>query len=591
MKGKVILFLFALPFFGVGVWMGYAIGSHLLDARDMGSWQPVQATLTSAGYDTHSGDDSTTYEAYARYTYTFDNRNYEHDRVSIAGGADNIGDHHQNLGRRLSTAMGRGEKITVYVDPENPADAIIDRELRWGLLGFKAIFFFVFGGVGLGLIIWVFKAPREKDMSLPGYVESPWLANDDWQSGGIRSASRSTMWFSWGFAAFWNLISAPLPFVVYRELAEKDNTIALVGLLFPLVGLGLLWWAMAKTMEWRRFGPAPVNLDPFPGSIGGHVGGTIDVNMPFDPDARFSITLTSLHSYVSGSGDSRSRKESAKWQDVQVAQVTSSRGMTRLSFRFDVPAGLNESDADQSEDAYDLWRLNLKAELPGTDIDRDYEIPVYATAKESRHLSSFSSEAAKSDQRKVDLDAIQSLFSLEQGSNGKTMTYPMFRHTHNGIIGFLIGSVFAGSGWFLGFNEGHWFMGGIFGFVGSLIALSGIYFLFNSLEVSMQGSRLRAVRRILGVPVNTAEINRGNFRRFRRKVSLSTQSGSKHMIYYKLFAVDNAGHEVTVGEGFQGAGQADAAEALLSREFMLQLREARRPSVVDYDNSNFLVTD
>ena len=26
-----------------------------------------------------------------------------------------------------------------------------------------------------------------------------------------------------------------------------------------------------------RFGPAPVTLDPFPGSIGGHVGGTIDL--------------------------------------------------------------------------------------------------------------------------------------------------------------------------------------------------------------------------------------------------------------------------------------------------------------------------
>lgn len=591
MKGKVFLFLFALPFFGVGAWMGFAIGDHLLDAREMDAWQPVDARLSAAGYHSHSGDDSNTYEAYATYTYAWRDHVYRNDRVSIAGGSDNIGDYQQEFGRYLSNAMGRGQTITVYVNPLNPAEAVIDRDLRWGLLGFKAIFFFVFGGAGLGLIIWVFKAPPEKDYSAPEYVTEPWLANDDWQTGTIRSASKSTMWFAWGFAAFWNLISAPLPFVVYNEFVEKDNTLALIGLLFPLVGAGLLWWAITRALEWRRFGAAPVTLDPFPGSIGGHVGGSIDVNLPYDPSARFSVTLTSLHSYMSGSGDSRSRKESAKWQDAQVAHATSSAGGTRLIFRFDVPEGLNASDADQSEESYDLWRLNLRAELPGTDIDRDYEIPVYATAQQSRRLSSFSLDAAKTDQRQIDLGAVQKLFTLEQSGSGKVMTYPMFRHVYNGIVGFVIGSIFAGAGWFLMFEEGHWFMGGIFGFVGGLIALSGLYFLLNSLEVRMDGNRIQAVRRILGIPVGRTEIRRDHFVRFKREVSMSTQSGSKHAVYYKLFGIDSAGRKITLGEGFKGNGQISAAEEFLAAEFMLQPMRDATIAGSDFGSANFLTAD
>ena len=60
MKGKIFMFLFALPFFGIGVWMGYSAGANLVDAWQMKQWVQVQGTLTRAGYETHSGDDSDT---------------------------------------------------------------------------------------------------------------------------------------------------------------------------------------------------------------------------------------------------------------------------------------------------------------------------------------------------------------------------------------------------------------------------------------------------------------------------------------------------------------------------------------------------
>ena len=591
MKGRILLCLFALPFFGVGAWMGYSIAGHLNDAWRMQDWIPVAATLTRAGYESHADDDGTTYEAYAQYTYTYEGRVYVGERVAIAVGADNIGDFQQELGARLSAAMARRETVTVYVNPALPSEAIIDRSLRWGLLGFKSIFFFVFGGFGLGLLIFVFRAPKKKDPSAPELTGRPWLVNDDWQTATIRSSSKMAMWAAWGFAAFWNLISAPLPFVVHRELVGNGNALALIGLLFPIVGVGLVVWAVRRTREWRRFGPAPVTLDPFPGAIGGHVGGTIDVNLPYDPSAKFSLTLTNVRSYVSGSGKKRRRRESAEWQDAQVAHATSGARGTRLSFRFDVPPGLAESDADQSEDSYHLWRLGLQAELPGADIDRDYEIPVYATGEESSQLSGYAIEEAKSEQGRLDLDAIQEIVNLTHSAAGKSLYYPVGRNLLGGLMGLVVGSIFAIAGWFLTIHEGHTFFGGVFGLVGLLVALSSLYVALNSLEVVKQGSEIRTVRRILGIPVSRRRMKIADFFRFRKSASSKSQSGSKHTIRYTIAAVDRSGEKLTLGEGFKGAGQAKAAMEFFSRELGLTPAKNEPEPDASYADADFLAAD
>ena len=45
------------------------------------------------------------------------------------------------------------------------------------------------------------------------------------RSESIGSGSKTGMYVAWGFALFWNLVSAPLPFVVYQEV--EDLTLAI----------------------------------------------------------------------------------------------------------------------------------------------------------------------------------------------------------------------------------------------------------------------------------------------------------------------------------------------------------------------------
>jgi len=575
-KGRILVTIFALPFFGVGVWMLWSIGSTLADAWHMRQWQPVEARLVDAGYETRAGDDSDSYEAYAIYTYSYSGREYRGNRAAVARGADNVGDYQRNLGDRLAAQLARGQPITVWVDPQSPGDAVADRTIRWGLIGFKSIFVFVFGGVGLGLLVLTWTAAKPKDAALAQFRDAPWLLNDAWQTPSVRSGSKSAMWGAWMFAALWNAVSAATPFIAWREIVDNGNYLALVALLFPLVGIGLLAWAIRRTLEWRRFGPAPVTLDPFPGAIGGHVGGTIDLRLPYDSTATFRVTLTCVHSYMSGSGKNRSRKEVAAWQDELVAHAAPDAGGTRLTFRFDVPGELEAADASRVGDSYYLWRLNLRAALPGTDVDRDYDIPVYATGEPSRHLSDRAARDARAAQDALADARVRQLVQVRNEPMGKLLVFPMGRQLGANLAGVLFGAVFAAAGWFLIAHEGHMLFGGIFAAVGALIGLTAFYMATNSLEVSQDGASVRAVSRWLGLPVGRKSMRRHDFMHFEKKPSLRSQSGGRHRIFYAIDMVDHSGKRMRVGEGFQGESEAGAAMRFLAGELGLRHEGPRR---------------
>ena len=567
--------LFALPFFAVGVWMLWSVSMTLTDAWRMDSWIAVEATVTRGGYETHRGDDSDTYEAYAEYTYTVNGHTFIAERVGLSSGADNIGSYQEDIGRNLRNAQGK--TIMVWVNPDDPAEAVIDRGVRWGLMGFKSIFLFLFGGVGLGLLVFTWRTPKEKDKSDPRFADQPWLLDDAWQTAEIRSSSKASMYGVWIFAAFWNLISAPLPFLLYDEVVNKKNYLALVGLLFTAVGIGLLVWAVRRTLEWRRFGATPVVLDPFPGSIGGHVGGTIDLGVPLDISNEFTLTLTNIHSYESGSGKDRSQKEKAVWQDTLLAHAESCARGTRLTFRFDVPAGMNESDTER-DDSYYLWRLDLTGELAGTNIDRSFDIPVYATGKTSRRLSDMAVQRAKEKQSARSDKAVLDVVSIRTGARGRSMYYPAGRYLGGSLIGFVIGAVFASAGAFLVVSEGQTVFGSIFGGVGALVAVSAFYMMVNSLEVGRDANGFWTVRRVLGIPVRRRHMGSHEFRKLTRDSRYQTQGGGKHVMHYSIYAVDAQGHKVVVGEGFKGESEAKAAMRLIEKELGLTSNDRERPA-------------
>lgn len=551
-SGRVLV-VFGLVFLLIGVGFGvFGVGASVLDWARMRGWTPAPAQVLAANLERHRSDNGSTYRATATYRYQFQGRSYTSHRVGIGTSADNIGDWHQRQHQRLSDALRRHVPVTVWVDPSNPAEAVADRDLRWGLLGFELIFVVVFGGIG-GAIVWFgmrLSRPR------PTGVD-PWLANPAWAQNRIRSGARTGMWVAWGFALIWNVLSAPVMFVIPGELA-KGNTLAWFMAMFPVAGAGLLLYAVRRTLQWRRFGPTPLTLTPFPGSLGGQVGGGLDLRLPFRPGLRAHCTLSCLHVYTTGSGKNRSTHERALWQDQQLAHVEPGSHGTRLSFDFRTPPGLPASEEPSGD--YHKWTLQVDAQLPGVDLARSYIIPVFDTGE---------SKNARETPPPIQAMPVTSLpaniVRIRPAAEGTQFFYPLFRSLSVSIGLLAMGALFTGAGAFL-FHMRHdqhmpFFFPYAFGGVGILLLLSGLYSLGNSLTVNASRRGVGIRRRVFGLSMERF-VAREDVEALESTVGWQTTSGGRTRARYRLKLRSIDGRRITVGDSLPGAS---AAEAVLAR--------------------------
>lgn len=563
-----------LPFFCIGVgFLLFSVIPTLNEGWEMASWPSTTATLTQARLNSSSSDGTTTYGVEASYHYRVNGRDFNNDRVAINSGNDNIGDFQQQLGERLERHYRNEQPVTVYYNPNDPSDALLDRNIRWELLAFKLIFVVVFGGVGFALLI--FGLRGKKVIDSPEVQQKPWLRRAEWFDNRIRSGARSGLYMIWVFAILWNLISSPGAFM-FTTVWEEEGKVALLILLFPVIGLFLLVWAIRKTMEWKRFGYTPLQMDPFPGAIGGDVGGEIDLHIPFDPKMVCEVTLSSLYSYVSGSGKNRSRHERVEWQDSGFARVERSANGVKVLFRFAVPEGHHESE--EHSNSYYLWRLNLKSELPGVDLDRDFEIPVYKTGEHARRITVDSSNEVPQGIPKLSAEA---LLPLRREGVGMVLYYPMLRRPGRALGGIIFGGIFAGVGLFLWGEAARtsgmlYFMAGVFSLVGWGIVMAGIYSALNSLRIELDGRKISVVRNVLAIPIKRKHCAYSEVRRVEeRRGSFSSQNSKQHQIEYKVVAKTTS-DELLLAEQLDSHSKAKLVVALFKKQ--LKVKEERQES-------------
>ncbi len=124
-------------------------------ARD---FVPVSAELIDGGYKRLSVvRGGSVFLPFISYTFDHNGRTYPGNRVSVTYGRDHIGNYQQELGARLAEALRKGERVTVYFDPNNPDISVYDRSMRWGLLGVRLGVMVVFGVPGLLFLAGAFR--------------------------------------------------------------------------------------------------------------------------------------------------------------------------------------------------------------------------------------------------------------------------------------------------------------------------------------------------------------------------------------------------------------------------------------------------
>ena len=386
--GAGCLALFALPFAAVGVGAFVWGAWTLLDWRAASGWVEVPAELVSVALEEHDDDDgATTYKTAATYRYEYAGRTYDNHRVAIDSGSDNIGSFQQQLYYRLRAAHEQHTPVTAYVDPAEPTKAVLNRELRFGLLAIKGVFALVFGGVGFGLLFgarYGAKKLAAQNALREQFPDEPWRWRREWANGRISASARTTAYVAIVFAAIWNLISLPMLFVIPDEIAG-GSTVAAIGLLFPLIGVGLAAWAIRAWLQLKRFKVATLTLDRLPVALGGRLKGTIRVEAEVPVTADFRCELACVETRTTGSGKNRERHERMLWQKqwrVPRHQCQIGASLTTIPVDAPIPAEQPATTVDD-EPAEIAWRLDVTGECPGPDFWSRFELPVFATTMQS----------------------------------------------------------------------------------------------------------------------------------------------------------------------------------------------------------------
>jgi len=600
------------------------------DWRAMQQWQPASASLLEI-----SGSEN---ETRARYRYQFNGISYYGDRVYVASFNDNIGSYHGDLLHQLTSQKHAGQTVSIWVNPYDPQQAVIDRDMRWGLFALMCGFCSVFIFIGLVFIAASIlpdkKSSRFKQPSLaqlrdewdqkiqqdPNFPSSfieyrdyrveelkqhtkgkqenlDWHTRKGWEKPVIRSQVRSDLFMHWSFAILFNAVSWPVMFSALPDELHNGNYMALFILLFPLVAMFLLYKAVLSTLQYHRFGKVLFEMDPYPGAIGGHVGGKVRVtqlayNTASAPSSQLSVRLECVYSYMSDSGKNRSRKETIKWAEEGQPRVESAGKGVVLAFRFDVPDTLPEADIKQ-KDAYHYWRLTVKAVIQGVDLYRQYNIPVFKTGEESRYIrhdisaqvvehKAQHSEATRNSIALGDFDLPGLSRSMRTSTQGDDlmMVFPMFR---NKTLTFLV-SIFAGGFGFVSYSmiemaveQGGWgLMMALFSLPFFLVALIAsiamIYLLFNNLRVDITSGTVTVLRRLLFIPILQRQLNVSDISHLSVKRSGSTGQGVDKIEHYKLQLHDKSGKSLTLAEDLDGKDVATHFCNYLAQRLNVELR-------------------
>ena len=565
-KFRWAIVLFGLIFFMTATgFLVFLVAPDLYDAFRMQSWQATQGKILAV--DTRGHRSANTFEASAKYEYEVNGRLYQNNRLGISSGADNIGDYQQKLQQQLRLAFQTHSPIRVWYNPDNPAESVIDHQLRWGLIAFKMIFVLLFGSIGFMVLYFSFKGGKTPP-PLSIEKQQPWLARPEWKNGAIKSNARTGMVAAWSISLFWNGISYIVTYQALPEILNKQEPAGYIVFLFPLIGLSLWYWAIKATLQWKRFGITLLTMDPYPGSIGGQVGGVIKVRTAYKPEQLYKVTLSCIHSYMSGSGKNRSRRESISWQDQGYARINPRASELDIEFCFDVPDKLPASEPHS--DSYHFWQLTLESSMDGLDLSRNFEIPVYPTAVTSQYINFTSPHYQPLGVNEV---TAESLLPLKQSGFIKELYYPILRKPLGNFSGILFGGIFAAIGVFLWQQAATaggmlYFMGAIFAGIGGLVVIAAIYSAFTSLYLKFDGQILHYQQRFMGFCLHDRKIPYSDISSIIARKSSAAHVGGKHKIEYKIFARVKA-KTLMLAESIDSASKKDQLVAYFQQEISL----------------------
>jgi len=338
----------------------------------------------------------------------------------------------------------------------------------------------------------------------------------------------------WAIALVSISITIGFYFLARKIISEGDFGSLMILAPFALAGLGMITPAVNLMRNLFRFGSTPLIMDPYPGSIGGHLGGRVDVRLPYNPKNHIQVNLFCLRHWKPR--HNRHMKSETVWQIAGLARTERSSKGTRLVFGFDVPENLHSSEPPSFN--YHEWRVKIRARIPGTDLNRGFDVPVFPTAGQVAGTF-FDSTKHPDYPRYRQIEAL-SILKIDQDSDGGVILRCATYHRKKVRGGLILLAVGLGCGLpgIAMLMDNTIGLGLIFSILGGLFFIAGFYGLFHSISAKLGTAGLEATLRILGIPIR------------RRKAA---KADIKYLGLYRgnwVAAFTNLGKPITLSQSF-----------------------------------------
>ena len=421
------------------------------------------------------------------------------------------------------------------------------------------IFGLLFGGVGFGLMaltLWGKRVAAEEDRLKRAHPEQPWMWKPEWAAGRIRGSNRGAAIVAWVMALFWNGISLPVAVFALPEALERGEYGALFVLIFPLIGVGLLVWALRATIRLRKYGISTFELSTRPGVVGGRLAGVIRTALPEPPERGMTVSLSCVRKYRSG----KNTRQQLLWEEeLTVPQSRLGRGPEGFyaPVEFLIPYDCRPHDDSNPRDRV-TWNLNASAETPGVDFGAQFDVPVFMTAESSPDAVSELDSPRFAGAPEAELPCVErpspsagtELFFPPAGAKGGAVGVTVMALIFSAALGLL---VHFEAGWLF------WIVWGLFDL---LLVFAALHSWFGTTRVRVEHGRIETLDRLL-LFRRTRSLDCAQVERVDLDVSSGAATGVKAKnVLYRVDALAKDGAKLNLSRQIRGK---EAARAFAKR--------------------------
>jgi len=576
-SGAGCITLFGAVFLFFGLMAGFMGLKPVIKGLSASDWQVTTATVLEANLETHRNDGSTTYSATGKFQYEWKGQTYISEQINFSRGSDNIGSYQQDLVNKLLNAKERNDNINIWVNPNNPSEAVFDKETRWGMVAFTSLFFVLFGGVGASIIAaghLATKVAKRENERMQLYPEEPWRWKDHWQTPVIKNNNKALFLSTLIFAVIWNLVSSPMFFIVPQEISEKKNYIALIGLLFPIIGIGLGVWAFKNYKKWQRFKDTAFTLDTYPVFLGQHLRGTLSMFEQLPMHTQIKVKFSCINK-TSGSGKNSTSRENSLWQDEQIIPASAGTYSDKyyLPIQFRVPSNQPISNTDNARSKF-FWLLTVESELEGTNFNQKFELPVFKSKHENLDYSDdevdIANQYSDTDDKEDNHYAYQGHWentSAKYNFDGRTHNYFFAPARHKrvaifvSITGLIFGSI-AAAGLFI--KSVSFAMGVICAIISSFIISAALKLWLHRIEIHVNQQQLIVRSGMFWKKqeiLNSEDI---------KALSIKNTMRAGDTLYYDVFAEPYLSRKIRIASALLGKRDTEALTDKIADELGLE---------------------